>query len=85
MLAGEARLRHRGSGHKHVKAGDNFRLESGVQAQRQERLGRPRKSSAIYTIPKGRLPLPRRKECRESPFAWIARPLAAGAACWLNC
>jgi len=52
MLAGEADFVIDGVGTKHVKAGDNFRLESGVKHSVKNG-SQLTKILAVYTIPKG--------------------------------
>jgi len=52
MLAGEADFVIDGVGTKHIKAGDNFRLESGVKHSVKNGAA-VTKILAIYTIPKG--------------------------------
>ena len=52
MLAGEAEFTIEGQGIKRVKAGESFRLESGVKHSVKNGPARPR-ILAIYTIPKG--------------------------------
>ena len=52
MLAGEADFVIDGQGTKHVKAGDNFRLESGIKHSVKNG-SQTTKILAVYTIPKG--------------------------------
>jgi quercetin dioxygenase-like cupin family protein len=52
MLAGEADFVIDGVGTRHVKAGDNFRLESGVKHSVKNG-SQTTKILAVYTIPKG--------------------------------
>ena len=52
VLAGEGDFIIEGKGKMHVKAGENFRLESGVKHSVQNGAG-PMKILAVYTIPKG--------------------------------
>src|SRR5260370_30352370 len=52
VLAGEGDFIIEGKGKMHVKAGENFRLESGVKHSVLNSAG-PMKILAVYTIPKG--------------------------------
>jgi quercetin dioxygenase-like cupin family protein len=52
VLAGEGDFIIEGKGAMHVKAGQNFRLESGVKHSVKNGVG-PMKILAVYTIPKG--------------------------------
>ena len=52
VLAGEGDFVIEGKGKMHVKAGGNFRLESGVKHSVLNGAG-PMKILAVYTIPKG--------------------------------
>ena len=52
MLAGECDFIIEGIGKKHMKAGDSFRLESGVKHS-VVNAGATTKILAVYTIPKG--------------------------------
>jgi quercetin dioxygenase-like cupin family protein len=52
VLEGECDFNIEGIGKKHLKAGDSFRLESGVKHSVQNGAGTT-KILAVYTIPKG--------------------------------
>jgi quercetin dioxygenase-like cupin family protein len=52
VLSGECDFNIEGIGIKHMKAGDSFRLESGVKHSVQNGAGTT-KILAVYTIPKG--------------------------------
>jgi len=53
VLQGEADFVIEGKGTMHVKAGQSFRLESGVKHSVKNASAMPMKILAVYTIPKG--------------------------------